>query len=65
VPAKGEDDMAAKACPGRKPTEPIARSAGWDAGNRSMKKAGRKKWSKKDYNVAVHEYMRLVACMEK
>lgn len=57
--------MKAKACPRRKITEPIAHSAGWDAGNRSMKKDGRKKWSKKDYNVAVHEYTRLIDCMGK
>lgn len=34
-------------------------AAGRDAGNRSMRKAGRKKWSKRDYGAAVAEYKRL------
>lgn len=30
----------------------IARAAGWDAGNRSMKAAGRTAWNEEDWNVA-------------
>jgi len=43
----------------RKMTESLARSIAWDEGNRSMKKAGRKKWSKADYNTAVRKYNKL------
>jgi hypothetical protein len=31
----------------------IARSAGEDAANRRMRKAGRRRWSRADYNYAV------------
>lgn len=34
-------------------------AAGRDAGNRSMRKAGRKKWGKRDYNAACAEFNRL------
>jgi hypothetical protein len=30
----------------------IARAAGWDAGNRSMKAGGRTAWNEEDWNVA-------------
>ena len=33
-------------------TYKIAHAAGWDAGNQSMHKAGRKAWNREDYNVA-------------
>lgn len=35
-------------------------AAGHDAGNRSMRKAGRTKWSRADYNAAAAEFARLV-----
>ena len=46
--------------PRMSPTEAIARAAAWDAGNRHAKAAGRKKWSRADYNVAVRELDRLL-----
>jgi hypothetical protein len=38
----------------------IARSAGTDAANRSMKAAQRKTWRLEDYNSAVQEYLRIM-----
>jgi hypothetical protein len=38
----------------------VARSAAQDAGNRSMRKAGRKQWSQADWNVATREYHRVL-----
>lgn len=38
----------------------IAWSAGRDAGDRNMRKASRKIWSKDDYNTAIREYRRIV-----
>lgn len=40
-------------------TRELAWAAGWDAGDRSMRAAGRKRWSKKDYAAAVAEFDRL------
>lgn len=40
-------------------TRAIAWAAATDAGNRSMRKSGRKAWSKEDYSVAVAEFERL------
>lgn len=40
-------------------TREIAHAASWDAGNRSMRSAGRTAWSEDDYNAAVAEYNRL------
>ena len=37
--------------PKQKLTYEIAMSAGKDAANRQMRKAGRKKWNKSDYNL--------------
>lgn len=37
----------------------FAHSAGWDAGNRSMRKAGRSKWNDDDWNAACAEFERL------
>jgi len=37
----------------------VARAAGDDAGNASMRHTGRKKWSRADYNRAVREYNRV------
>jgi len=37
----------------------IARAASWDAANRNMKKNGRVKWNRDDYNEAVQVYDRL------
>lgn len=33
-------------------TEGLARAAAWDAGNRHMRKDGRKKWNEDDWNTA-------------
>ena len=40
-------------------TQQIARAAAQDAGNRSMRAAGRSKWNRADYNSAVAEFNRL------
>ena len=40
-------------------TYEIAHAAGWDAGNASMRKAGRKTWNRTDYNAFVKEFNRL------
>jgi len=37
----------------------LARAAAYDAGNRNAAKAGRDKWTKEDYDVAVAEFDRL------
>jgi hypothetical protein len=37
---------------GMNPLPSLIRAASWDAGNRSMQDAGRKVWSRKDYNAA-------------
>lgn len=34
------------------PLPSLIRAAAWDAGNRSMMKAGRKVWNRADYNAA-------------
>src|SRR5271166_3257694 len=41
-------------------TPAIARAAGADAANRQMKKAGRTKWSRADYNLAARTYAKLM-----
>lgn len=43
----------------------IARAAGTDAGNRSMKKASRKVWNQDDYNVAANEMNRILDTVDK
>ena len=40
-------------------TMQIAHSIAWDAGNRSMKKAGRSTWNHLDWNAATAEFNRL------
>jgi len=40
-------------------TQQIARAAAQDAGNNSMRKAGRSKWSKADYNAACATFAKL------
>ena len=40
-------------------TYKLAWAAGLDAGNRSMRKAGRKKWSSRDRDVATSTFNRL------
>jgi len=40
-------------------TREIARAAAMDAGDRSMRQAGRTAWSGEDYNVMVMEFDRL------
>jgi hypothetical protein len=42
-------------------TEKLALAAGLDAGNRSMRKAGRTSWDVSDWDVATAEYMRVRA----
>ena len=37
----------------------IAYAASWDAGNRSMRRHGRTKWSRADFNTAAREFNRL------
>jgi hypothetical protein len=46
--------------PSRTALEQIARRAGQDAGNRSMRKAGRKQWSQADWNAATREFHRVL-----
>jgi hypothetical protein len=41
-------------------TEALARAAATDAGNASMRKAGRKAWSREDLNASVREFDRLI-----
>jgi hypothetical protein len=40
-------------------TYQLAHAAGTDAGNRSMRRAGRKKWNDRDYAAAVREFERI------
>lgn len=40
-------------------TYDLARAASQDAANRRMRKAGRKAWSRGDYNHAIDEFNRL------
>ena len=37
----------------------LAHAAAWDAGNRSMRQAGRDQWDKVDYQACVKEFERL------
>ncbi len=46
--------------PPRPSLEQLARAAAQDAGNRSMRKAGRKQWSQADWNAATREYHRVL-----
>jgi hypothetical protein len=41
-------------------TPAIARAAGQDAGNRSMRAAGRASWNEDDWNAAVETMTRLM-----
>jgi hypothetical protein len=45
-------------------TYDIARSAGMDAGNRSMRKANRAHWNEDDFNAAARETNRLIDIIE-
>jgi hypothetical protein len=40
-------------------TYQLAHAAATDAGNRSMRRAGRKKWNDRDYAAAVKEFERI------
>ena len=40
-------------------TYQLAHAAGIDAGNRSMRRAGRRKWNDRDYAAAVKEFERI------
>jgi hypothetical protein len=40
-------------------TYQLAHAAGTDAGNRSMRRAGRRKWNDRDYAAAVREFERI------
>lgn len=46
-------------------TEEISRSIAQDAGNRSMRDAGRTAWSREDFNAAVAEFARLETLREQ
>ena len=46
-------------------TREIAHASGTDAGNRSMQAAGRKRWSREDYNAAATESNRLHDILDK
>lgn len=41
--------------------EAVARAAGHDAGNRNMRKHGRKAWNDDDWNVAVETMLRILS----
>jgi len=43
------------------PLPSLIRASAWDAGNQSMRAAGRQKWSDDDYNAAVRCQDRLIA----
>jgi hypothetical protein len=45
-------------------TEAVCRAAGTDAGNRSMKRAGRTRWSEADFAEASRVYFALAAELE-
>ncbi len=42
----------------------IARAAGWDAGNRSMRDSGRTAWNEDDWDAACDVYDRLMRLTE-
>jgi len=42
----------------------LAHAAGWDAGNRSMREAGRTTWNDDDWNAAAEVTNRLLDAME-
>jgi len=43
----------------------IARAAGWDAGNRSMRAGGRTAWNEDDWNVACEVFETMVRRIEQ
>lgn len=43
----------------------LARAAGMDAGNRSMRKAGRKHWNEDDFDAAATVYNHLLDEIER
>ncbi len=53
------EPAAPKAGNGRELTPDVVKSAATDAGNRSMRAAGRKAWNEDDYKAATAEYTRL------
>jgi hypothetical protein len=42
------------------PTYKLAHAAAWDAGNRSMRQAGRREWSSEDLAAASDEFFRIL-----
>lgn len=54
--------MKTKVNPAMLLTMKLVYAAGHDAGNRSMRSAGRTKWSRADYNAAATEFARLAPC---
>ena len=46
-------------------TEALARDIAADAANAQMRAAGRKKWDRDDYNLAVREYVKLWPAEER
>ena len=49
----------------RKITYNMAMAAGWDEGDRSAKKAGRKKWNRSDWNAAAKKANELLDLMAR
>jgi hypothetical protein len=45
-------------------TQAIAHAAGWDAGNRAMRAAGRRAWNEDDWNAACDTFDRLMRIVD-
>jgi len=41
-----------------------AHATGWDAGNKSMRDAGRSKWNEADHDAARQAFVRVAAALE-
>ena len=63
LPHERERQMSKSSAVAQLPRPSLIRASATDAGNFSMRKAGRKVWSRKDYNEAASTHNRLVkAC---
>ena len=49
---------------GARPTQAIAHAAGWDAGNRAMRAAGRTAWNEDDWDAACEVFNRLMRIVD-
>jgi len=49
---------------GARPTQAIAHAAGWDAGNRVMRAAGRTAWNEDDWDAACEVFNRLMRIVD-